>query len=93
MKIRQLLKTRKQWTRNVAARDKYGHEVLPQSKKAVRWCLFGALLKCYPTEKHQRVVTKKLIDDPSIPGHYILWNDAQGRKFSEVKELIEKLNV
>lgn len=93
MKIRQLLKTRKQWTRGEESRDKYGHPVDPHDRRAVRWCLFGAMLKCYPGKKKYAVRDK--LRDHYFEGfvNFVSWNDGNERKFSEVKELVKKLNI
>jgi hypothetical protein len=40
-----LLHSRTRWTKGALARDKHSHLVEPDSDRAVRWCLAGALLK------------------------------------------------
>lgn len=95
MKIHQLLKTRKQWIQGGLSRDKYGHDVSIHSKSAVCWCLYGALMKCYPRVE-QYVIARKKLDAADLPGgslNFITWNDIKGRKFSEIKELVKSLNV
>jgi hypothetical protein len=35
------------WTQGVMARDRWGDEVPPCHSSAVRWCILGAVEKCY----------------------------------------------
>lgn len=42
---RRLIGNKKRWTKGKSAADKKNYCVAPTSRKAVRWCAYGALLK------------------------------------------------
>lgn len=48
MKIKELLDKQEKWTKGAMARDKNGQSVASYHKKAICWCLNGALNHCYP---------------------------------------------
>lgn len=45
MKLREVLRTEKEWTKGVLARDAHGHSQPYYSPKAVAFCIEGAILK------------------------------------------------
>lgn len=93
-----MLKTAQQWTKGALARAlKGGERVLdPCSKKAQCWCLLGALHKCYPDPIKYELAEVKLRDFLEARyGHRGItrFNDAEGRKFSTVRKLLEETGV
>jgi hypothetical protein len=62
MKIKTLLKDKKRWTQGAMARNKYGNPIHPTNPKAVRWCLQGAITKCYPDPRIRYSVARILQD-------------------------------
>lgn len=103
MKIRQLLSSPKKWTQEYYSYDKDGNRCEPNSKEAVCWCLGGAVLRCYSHKnitqrekiivKLQKVLNGKL-DRVKEHGNPISgWNDFPGRKFEEVKALVDELDI
>lgn len=104
MKIWQLFSSKKKWTQKTYARFSNGHQCLLGSAGASRWCLMGALHKCYSTVRGFESARTKINDEllerfkekpikvKSI-SDIVAWNDTPGRKFSEVKALVKKLNV
>ncbi len=48
MKAHELLASRKHWTKNYFARDDHDLSVPYLAPTARKWCIAGALLRCYP---------------------------------------------
>ena len=94
MKVKNLLKTKKQWTKNAFARNKYGHVVDINSKSASRYCLVGAIERCYGyhTDEHQSVIKKF---NKTQHEYFTLFgfNDDKSTTFEDVKTLITKLDI
>ena len=91
MKVCELLDDEKKWMKHDFAADKKGHSVQPESKRACRWCLAGAIFMCYPYSANEIVarVIKRIGHGSSISS----WNDDSWRRFSDVRELIDELDI
>lgn len=82
MKIKELLVSEEQWTKGMLTR---GHNGV-----AKQWCLLGAIVQCYSDEEIKAIAAKIHTEvGPNITGY----NDAPERKFSEIKALVEKLDI
>ncbi len=93
MKIYELLDSPDKWTQGAFANDERGVSVGPNDKLASRWCMAGALDKCYPREGREEAA-KKLREFADEAGISIaLWNDAPDRTYAEVLELCRRLDV
>lgn len=77
MKIRDLLTDPSKWCQGAMARDINGFGCLSDDPVAAKWCLAGAANKV----------------GVCLSLDIITWNDAPGRTFAEVRELIEKLDI
>ncbi|PYQ25648.1 MAG: hypothetical protein DMF56_27015 [Acidobacteria bacterium] len=103
MKISELLTDASKWTQRTYARDEFGDDVAATDPKAVSWCLVGALVKCYaagpdsvPAEQALRAAWARWsTEHEKNPTASTLtgWNDAFGRTFEEVKQLVEEAGV
>ena len=95
MKVRELLDQPEKWTRNVLARDIMGQTCDLHSAYATCWCLAGAVGRCYPEpDRHDSVLKQiRLAIYGRGSGLIGTWNDAPGRTFEEVKELVERLDI
>ncbi len=91
MKIRELLNSPEKWTQGASAKDSRGFGVPARSPYARQWCLMGALDICYPEVKDAVHVQNRIA--LILGTSAIDWNDTPDRKFEEVKELVDKLNV
>jgi len=89
MKMWQLLRTKKQWCQGDNAIDNKGRRVKFDDKGAVSWCMYGAIFRCYPTTVSE--IIRQL--STSLNSKIWSWNDKSGRKFSEVKALLKKLDI
>jgi hypothetical protein len=91
--VGRLLKTSKQWTQGTNARTKKGpgNQCDPDSEKAKCWCLFGAVLKCYGDSNERWAAVTRL--ETALGRTLPSWNDKSGRKFSQVRKLLEATGV
>jgi hypothetical protein len=99
MKVKNLLKDRSRWTQGVYFRGKNRHPT-DDPNKAVKFCLLGAIEKCYadsPTRRNVEDTVRKEINWPNQGGFNFKgiasWNDDKARKFSEVKALVTRLDI
>lgn len=87
MKIRELLSDETKWCKNDVAQDKDGSAISATSDDACKWCLVGAIDKCYTdsTEDIWLKIYKYL--NMSI-GKF---NDSHN--FEDIKNLVEELDI
>ena len=96
MKVHELLATATQWTQGSLARDSDGFSVDPEASRAVKWCLLGAIKRCYPDSQEQMVIGKMVREALVWRGNHITvaqWNDSTYPNFHAVKKLITKLDI
>lgn len=62
-----LLKTG--WCRGALAKDKGGREIVPESPKAVRWCLIGALLRAQSELKCKDEIVLDIVAQLRVQGY------------------------
>jgi hypothetical protein len=93
MKAKDLLADEGRWMKEGFARAADGGSIMPDSPYAVRWCLSGALRRCYPEEFDFRRAYDNV--RALLPGNQILseWNDLPGTTFADVKALLERADV
>ena len=91
MKIRELLSDETKWTKGAFARTKDDVEIHSVSSYAVRWCLLGAMNKCY--RDRAPLVMKSVEATCGGSMNLVEWNDAPERTFAEVKALVDKLDI
>lgn len=100
MKIRELLTDESKWTKGAAARDASGEPVLCNDPSAVAWSLDGALealygdwIDLFSPAKPIRYAILRHAGLKEGSDHVSEWNDHKKRKFSEVKALIEEMDI
>jgi hypothetical protein len=94
MKVKELLTSARRWTKGDLARNSRGIGIIPYDSKAIRWCLLGAIDKCYPGVKERRRIYLKIRIQLGSPNCNISgWNDSPRTKFKDVKALVEKLDI
>jgi len=91
MKIRELLSDELTWTKGASGRTREGFSCLPDSVDAVRWCLSGAVERCY--EGRLGIPIFGRIERALAMGEVMDWNDAPERTFAEVKALVDTLDI
>jgi len=90
MKVRELLSDETKWTRGALARNAQGIRVAPDASDATAWCVIGALRRCYgrdPTDAYDRLL--QAVGYESV----LFWNDEPIRGFTEVKALVNALDI
>ncbi len=91
MKIRELLTDETKWTQGQAARTITGEATSATGESAVRWCLLGAIMKCYGHSYSVQLDVELLLR--STVNGIVTYNDDPNREFEEVKALVEKLDI
>lgn len=89
MLVGDLLDKRQKWCRRAGAKDKDGNVCDPTDEHAVKFCLVGAIYKCYD---HPLPVLQKVKEELGLE-FITTWNDYPSRTFVEVKSLIERLGI
>ena len=94
MKVKELLTDESKWLQHRYAINADGKDVNACSNAAVKWCLVGAMIKCYP---NCDTVYSLVLDKIKEKGtkYYTLskWNDAFKRTFEDVKQVIAELDI
>lgn len=92
MKIKELL-TPETWIKGSLAWDQYDKYADPEDAKACKFCLSGAMIHCYGRLGPEADRVRKLISEEINYFPIAHWNDNRIRKFEDVKNLIEKLDI
>lgn len=90
MKVRKLLSKPESWVKGWLAMDKEDKPSLSDDACTTKWCLLGAVFRCYQGHKRhtvQRKLTALLNEDITS------WNDKPLRTHKEVLELCKKLDI
>ncbi len=92
MKVSDLLTDESKWCKGWFAKDIEGKACYTNDKKAVRFCLTGAMIKCYGESNPNFFNIMSKVRDylKCFPSD---WNDKPERTFSEVRELVVKLDL
>lgn len=97
MKIGELLYDENRWTQNAVARNKDGRTVDSLDESAVRWCLNGAIRKCYGSthigegwQVYKKLLTAAQLLDNRFT---ILSSFNDNNDWKDIKNLLEKVDV
>ena len=96
MKIRELLSDETKWCKKALARDKNDEKIDVDSKHACKWCLYGAMCKCYNINEEFNDVREKIYNQLTKKRNMVTisqWNDCCSTYFKDVKELIDELDI
>ena len=99
MKVRELLSDETKWTQCTFAATKDGHPCDPEARRAAKWCLSGAIERCYgqfhgsfaAAARATAVIRSRVIE--RIHADIIEWNDSPVRSFGAVKRLVDELDI
>lgn len=91
MTVQQLLSHRWRWSQGQFARNILGVRVDGDSRWAYRFCLIGAVRRCYPETRERMPVMDRLFLATHLDPAQ--WNDREGRTFAEVQELVRRLDL
>lgn len=90
MTVQELFSDKSKWGQDHNGVDKDGYPVGANDPRAVRWCLTGALIKCYGENRGRELrsmLYRHLKTDVEI------WNDDPARTFDEVRDFVAKRNL
>lgn len=96
MKIAELLTDESKRCRFAAAQDKDGHDVDADSPEAVKWCLVGAFLKCYPNPVERfeaQVKMNATLSKSSSRAGLVWWNDRPTTTIEDIHKMAEEAGV
>ena len=91
MKLHEFFTNQSKWTQDAFAVRADGDCVDPDSRKAVAWCLLGAIDICYPDEAAGDRIASML--NEAVGMSIDSWNDAPKRTFDEVRGLLLQLDI
>lgn len=95
MKIYELLDSPDKWCKGNLAVNKSNEPVMEDEKSACKWCLIGALYKCYSDSTQivldtEYLLSKKLrVDINEIE----VWNDDPNTTYEDVIKLCKELDI
>jgi hypothetical protein len=101
MKLLQLLNTSKRWCKGYLAKTENGIPTMPNNSDAVKWCLIGAVQKCYGDHRCENVEEKikEAIrsEFPKITfsdwNTIVEFNNAPTTSFRKLRRVLKKANV
>ena len=92
MKVKELLESKENWIKGHCALTKNNELTSSNSADAAKWCLIGAIIRCYGVVGFAEFITE--IKQHILPFSSVsLWNDTPNRTFEEVKELVNRLDI
>lgn len=91
MKVKDLLDSEEKWCQGQYAREIDGASIGPTDPDARQWCLDGAILRCYPDSRERLAVYDRV--SRIIEVGVVIFNDAPGRTFAEIRKVIEKADI
>lgn len=90
MKIYELLDSPEKWCQHYSSLDADGNLIRSTSTVAVKWCLIGAIHKCYRDADDVSRVGRTLF---RRIGYVSVWNDEPSRTHAEVLALTRELDI
>ena len=93
MKIKELLDSKDKWCKGYISLDDEDNYVDVDSIKAVKWCLLGALIKCYQGDHNFSSIRDRLLNNVHYLGHknMVTFNDLLG--YESVIKLVTDLDI
>lgn len=93
MKIKELLSSPDKWAKGYYAYNWYGEMCCARSKRAVKFCLLGAGMKCYGEDWSKVRVRIQEYVATRYHKPVQFWNDDASTRFEDVKQLVEELDI
>jgi hypothetical protein len=93
VKVKELLSGPEKWTKGAFKRDEDGKPCSHTGKPPVSYCLIAAVEECYYEEEPEYSDVIGRI--AAAIGRWDIeeWNDSPVRRFEDVKELVERLDI
>lgn len=96
MKIKELFSSHHKWTKYGSAKNNKGESVRSCDLDATRFCLSGAVSRCYPNVLERIKILKKLkssIEKYTGEKYSGITNFNDSSSFKDVKNVVEQANV
>ena len=100
MKVSDLLSDTSKWIKHDYARNVFGDTVDSQDSTAAKWCLSGAIRACNPSNFSEVVRIEKWLAGAlynlgllKLGGNIEMWNDEEGRKFSDIVMVLKLFDM
>lgn len=93
MKAYELLDSPEKWIQNLAACAADGTSCDSDEPVAARWCLFGAINRCYQAEALVEYNERWTRLRDRLGCGPITWNDTPGRTYDEVITVLKELDI
>ena len=92
MTVAELLEKPENWCRKYYAEDANGIRTKPENQSAVRWCVIGAIRKCYFGQTQQIEAETKLT---KVTGTWnlSLWNDCLSTTHQKMLEAVKEAGI
>jgi hypothetical protein len=90
MTLQELFAPDGSWTQGAYARTLMDRPITPTAPAAVRFCLDGALMRCFKGHIEHTAARDRLMDRIGNIPH---WNDAPQRTIADVRQLVAELNL
>lgn len=93
MTVCELLTGPEKWTQYTIARDRQDRPCGAESRRAVRWCLIGALRRCYPEPSDEFLAARERLVAATgvLPQELGCFNDRAS--WQAVRAAIEKAGI
>jgi len=92
MKVKKFL-TKRRWTKGAVALTKRGRTCSTSCRWATKFCLIGAVRKCYHELEERRNVLSRIAAALNNTNGIAGFNDHPSTTFEQVKALVVKLDV
>lgn len=95
MKVKELLSDPTKWCQGDLAQNKNNKRTEPDTNKALKWSLLGAIYKCYGNGSRCRSLMTKVEHHLQLEDFKGIqrWNDVKDRRFEEVMALVNNLDL
>ncbi len=93
MKAHELLSDESKWCREAYALDSQGRVTPPDSPTACRWCIEGAIFRCYSDSTDALRRIDGALEARGATRDVLVFNDDKHRTFEEVRSLLIEVDV
>lgn len=96
MKVKDLLNRKTKWTKNFIAKTKNNRPTTSRSADAVKWCLYGAVMKCYGPKSSLKACSKlERALQLLYPNKHsvVAFNDNRKTTFKDIRKLLKEANI
>lgn len=96
MKVKDLLSTPEKWCKGDYAQDETGNPVASHDDRAARFCLLGAVNRCYAEDARLEPIRKLadvIHDHTDGTCHITLFNDRPDTTYDDLRAVLEAADI